>query len=200
MSEAREKIVELIRTRGVVRPRDVEALGYHRKYLRSMVDDGILERVGRGLYRLVDADPDERSSLAEVIARVPRAVLCLMTALSWHGLTTQSPHEVWIAIPANTWVPVDRGTQIRVIRMTEHWLAQGVETVDLDGITGHVTNPARTVVDCFWFRREVGLDVAIEALRDGLERSLFTPAQLHTLARDRRVLKTMRPYIEALVA
>jgi predicted transcriptional regulator of viral defense system len=184
----------------VIRARDVELAGVHRKYIRALLDDGTLEQISRGTYRLADAELAEHTSLVEVAVQVPQGVICLLSALAFHGLTTQSPSEVWIAIAPGTWRPASRVNRLRVVRMSRTWLDEGVEVVNIDGIEVKVTSPVRTVVDCFRFRSSVGLDVALEALRECLSQRLATPADIMELARRRRVASVMRPYVESLVA
>lgn len=198
-SVAEEKIVELARTRGVIRPRDVESIGVHRKHLRALVDDGVLERTGRGLYRLTDGDVGEHASLAEVAARAPGAVVCLISALEYHGLTTQSSGTIWLAIEGQTWAPTGLPSRVRIVRMTKQWFTTGVDQVTVDSVPVLVTSPARTVVDCFRFRNKVGFDVAIEALRDAWNQRLVTTQELNELATAGRVYSVMRKYIEAIV-
>jgi len=184
----------------VIRARDVEEIGVHRKHLRALVESGQLERITRGTYRLVEAVQGEYGSLAEVTAQVPDAVVCLLSALSYHGLTTQSPAEVWIAIAPKAWMPSVATTRLRVVRMSDPWLQDGVMTIRIDGAQVRVTDPQRTVVDCFRFRNSVGLDVALEALRDCLSQRLATPSQLMEIAQRRGVGSVVRPYLEALTA
>jgi predicted transcriptional regulator of viral defense system len=198
MDAPADRIVTLARTTGVIRARDVEAIGVHRKHLRSMVDTGQLEQVGRGMYRLADAPLSAYGSLAEISARVPGGVVCLLSALAFHGMTTQSPHEIWITVAPRAWGPKASSSRLRVVRMSDPWLDDGVDVVVIDGTSVRITDPARTVVDCFRFRNAVGLDVAIEALRECLTRRLSSPAHLMELARRRRVGSVMRPYLEAL--
>lgn len=200
MDTPADRIVTLARESGVIRARDVEAIGVHRKHLRSLVHTGRLERIGRGMYRLADAPLSEYGSLAETSAYVPGGVVCLLSALAFHGLTTQSPHEVWLAVAPKAWEPKASTSRLRVVRMSDPWLNDGVDTVVVDGTSVRITDPARTVVDCFRFRSAVGVDVAIEALRECLTRRLASPAQLMELARRRRVGSVMRPYLEALAA
>ena len=172
----------------------------HRKHLRALVNSGALEQVSRGMYRLADLGPESHAALAEVASRVPGSVVCLLSALAFHELTTQSPRDVWIAIPPKAWTPSNPPTRVHVVRMSEPWLTDGVDTVVVDNVPVRITTPVRTVVDCFRFRTSVGLDVALEALRECLAKRLATPAEIMELARRRRVGSVVRPYLEALVA
>jgi predicted transcriptional regulator of viral defense system len=152
------------------------------------------------LYRLAEAHLRETASLAEISERVPTGVLCLLTALAYHDMTTQNPHEVWIAVGQKAWAPTGLPAKVRLIRMSDPWLVDGVETHEIDGTILRVTSPLRTTIDCFKMRNTVGLDVALEALRELLDKRLATPSQIAEMARRRRVLSVVRPYVEALVA
>ena len=161
---------------------------------------GKLERVARGLYGLPGAEISEHRSLAEVSARVPKGVVCLLSALRVHEIGTQSPFEVWIAIPQHMVTPRLDQPAIRVVRMSDEALAEGVERLNVDGVEVPVFNAARTIVDCFRFRNKIGLDVALEALRDGWRQRKFTMDDLWRYATRGRVANVMRPYIEAITA
>ena len=147
------------------RPSDAAELGVDSRGLRRLVDDGSVERVARGLYRLADAEPTEHYSLAAVCTRVPRAIICLLSALSVHGLGTQLPRQVWIAIPHKARTPRLPELPVKVVRFSGASLRYGVGSAAFEGVPARITSPARTVVDCFRFRRLVGKDVALEALR-----------------------------------
>jgi len=150
------------------RPMHLEALGIPRSRLMSWVQDGSVERVAWGLYRLSAVEPTEYESVAAVAARVPQAILCLLSALQYHGIGTQAPHEVWIAIPQGARTPKIQGTPVRIVRFSGISATFGVKKIRVDGVPLRITNPARTIVDCFRFRRLVGEEVALEALRDGM--------------------------------
>jgi predicted transcriptional regulator of viral defense system len=163
-----------------------------------MVAAGELERLGRGLYALPSAEPTERRTLAEVARAVPAGVVCLLSALRFHDLTTQAPYEVWVAIGRKAWRPQAAGLPVRVVRMSGAALTAGVEEHNVEGVTVRVYGPAKTVADCFKFRGKVGLDVAIEALRD-YWRGGGSLDELHRYAEVCRVARVMRPYVEMLV-
>jgi len=127
-----------------------------------------VERVNRGLYRFVDSEPSEHVTIALVTARVPQAVICLLTALRVHGLGTQAPREVWIGLDRKARKPRLTGLPVRVVRFSGPMLQYAVQTLEIQGVTVRITSPARTVVDCFRYRNKIGLDVALEALRDAL--------------------------------
>jgi predicted transcriptional regulator of viral defense system len=181
----------------VFRPRDVEALGIPRSGLRAWLRSGTAERVGRGLYRLVDTEPSEHDTIALVAARVPQAVVCLLTALRVHGLGTQAPREVWIALDRKARKPRLGDLPVRVVRFSAPMLTYAVETREVQGVPVRITSPARTVVDCFRYRNKVGLDVALEALRDALATRRAGIPEILRIAEVGRVRRVIEPYVEA---
>lgn len=195
----KDRAIAVASKRGIARARDFDAAGIPRAYLRRLQDDGLLVRMGRGLYQLADAQRSEAHSLAEAICAVPHGVVCLLSALQFHGLTTQLPHEVWMLIGHKKWAPKNPSVSLRIIRATGKALAAGVEQHKIEGVEVPVTNPAKTVTDCFKYRSQVGLDVAIEALRDCLHERRATTDQLWHFAAIDRVQNVMRPYIEAML-
>ena len=195
-----QQVLRLARARTLLRARDVTHQGLPTIALTRLVQAGKLERVARGLYGLPGAAISEHRSLAEVSARVPKGVVCLLSALRVHEIGTQSPFEVWIAIPQHMVIPRLDQPAIRVVRMSDESLADGVEHLNIDGVEVPVFNAARTVADCFRFRNKIGLDVALEALRDGWSRRKFTMDDLWRHATSGRVANVMRPYIEAITA
>jgi predicted transcriptional regulator of viral defense system len=168
--------------------------------LTRLVEAGKLERVSRGLYALPDAAMSEHRSLAEVALRVPRGVICLLSALRFHEIGTQAPSEVWLAIPNRVAAPRIEQPSIRVLRMSDDALTEGLQRKRIDGVDVPIFNPARTVVDCFRFRNKIGLDVALEALRDGWRERRFTMDELWHHATRQRMSNVMRPYVEAITA
>ena len=168
--------------------------------LTRLVQAGKLERVARGLYGVPGTKTSEHRSLAEVSARVPKGVVCLLSALRVHEIGTQAPFEVWIAIPQHMVTPRLDQPEIRVVRMSDEALVEGVERRTIDGVKVPVFSAARTVVDCFRFRNKIGLDVALEALRDGWRQRKFRLDDLWRHATSGRVANVMRPYIEAITA
>jgi len=195
-----QQVLRLASKRTLLRARDVTQLGLPTIALTRLVQAGKLERVARGLYGLPGAAISEHRSLAEVSARVPRGVVCLLSALRVHEIGTQAPHEVWIAIPPHMVNPRLDQPAIRVVRMSDEALAEGVDRLNIDGVDVPVFNAARTIVDCFRFRNKIGLDVALEALRDGWNKRKFTLDDLWRHATRGRVANVMRPYIEAVTA
>jgi predicted transcriptional regulator of viral defense system len=195
-----QQVLRLARARTLLRARDLTQQGLPTIALTRLVQAGKLERVARGLYGLPGAEISEHRSLAEVAARVPKGVVCLLSALRVHEIGTQAPHEVWIAIPPHMVSPRLDQPAIRVVRMSDQALAEGVDHLKIDGVDVPVFNAARTVVDCFRFRNKIGLDVALEALRDGWSQRKFTLDDLWRHAERGRVANVMRPYIEAITA
>ena len=192
-------MLAMARSNGLLRPRDLAATGIPREYLRRACDQGLLERVGRGLYRVPGTMATENQSLAEVCRRAPSGVVCLLTALRFHDLTTQNPFEVWLALAPKAHVPRIETVALRVIRFSGEALTQGLETHDVAGVTIRVYGAAKTVADCFKFRNKIGIDVAVEALRDGLKQRKASVDELVRYARICRVERVMSPYLEAML-
>lgn len=192
------QVLRLARARKLLRARDVAEHGLPTITLTRLVQAGKLQRVARGLYGVPGAKTSEHRSLAEVSARIPKGVVCLLSALRVHEIGTQAPFEVWLAIPLHMVTPRLDQPAIRVVRMSDDALAEGVERRNIDGVKVPVFSAARTVVDCFRFRNKIGLDVALEALRDGWRQRKFTIDDLWRHATRGRVANVMRPYIEAI--
>lgn len=191
-------MTSLVRRLGVVRPRDVEAAGIPREYLLRLMRRGVVERLGRGLYRLADAPVTEHHSLAEVGKRIPKSTVCLLSALAFHQITTQNPADVWIALPAGSRTPKADGQRLRVMRFSGPALTEGREEHEIEGVLVGVYSPAKTVADCFKFRNKIGLDVALEALREGVSQRKATIREIHRFAKICRVARVMQPYLESL--
>jgi len=164
------------------------------------VSAGQLERVGRGLYSLPNQAISENRSLAEVAIRVPRGVICLVSALRVHDIGTRAPHAVWLAIPHHMLSPRLSQPALRVIRMSGPSLSEGIDRLTVDGVEVLVFNAAKTVTDCFKFRNKIGLDVALEALREGWSKRKVTMDDLWRYAGINRVANVMRPYLESIAA
>lgn len=182
-----------------VRSHELERAGLTRTQIARLVSSGRLARVGHGLYTSATHPVSEYSDLLMVAKRAPAAVICLLSALRFHEITTQSPSEVWIAIANKAHPPRLLFPPLRAVRLSDASLRFGVETVEIEGVRVSVTNPAKTVADCFKFRRKVGLDVALEALRDVLRGRRATVDDLWRYAEANRVRSVIRPYIEAMV-
>jgi len=191
------QILEMVQQASVLRPRDLDARGIPRIYLSRLCERGYLQRVGRGLYVLPNADVSEHHTLAEACKRVPHGVVCLLSALRFHGLTTQSPFEVWLAIGSKVWRPQVDYPRLRFVRFSVRALEAGVEEHAIEGVVVRVYNPAKTVADCFKYRNKIGVDVAVEALRDCRRQRRCTNDELWHYAKICRVANVMRPYMEA---
>jgi predicted transcriptional regulator of viral defense system len=196
----RTRALEIVRHRGIARGRDFDAAGVTRATVQRLHDEGVLQRVGRGLYKLVDADMDSATSLAEAVRIQPRGVICLLSALQYHELTTQTPHAVWMMLGQKDWAPTNSSVALKIVRASGEVLTEGVMTHLIDGVSVPITTPAKTVADCFKHRNKIGLDVAIEALRDLMKARPRTDLnEVYRLARVDRVQAVMRPYLEVMV-
>lgn len=195
-SVEQSKIIDLLKRYGVVRPRDLAAHGLSRMALGRLVDAGQVERVTRGVYRL-PGEAITHASLAEVSRRVPRGVICLLSALELHELTTQLPHEVWLAIDVKQWPPSVEYPPVRLVRFSGAALSEGIEQHNIGGTEVRIYGAAKTVADCFKFRSKIGTDVALEALRDYRAKRKGTIDELWRFAKICRVATVMKPYLEA---
>ena len=196
---AAQRILELAAHQPLVRPRDIEARGIARESLLRLYRQGRLVRPARGVYALAESSVTEHHSLAVVAKLVPHGVVCLLSALRFHGLTTQDPHEVWIAIDFKAHKPSVESPALRVVRFSGSALAEGVEENEIEGVLVHVYGVAKTVADCFKYRHKIGIDVAIEALRDALRSRKATIDDIHRFAKVCRVANVMQPYLESAV-
>jgi predicted transcriptional regulator of viral defense system len=199
-SAASKKTSALLRLarKGPVRARDLDDAGIPRAYLKRLLERGLLEQLDRGLYRIADAPVTELSSLAEVSKRVPHAVICLLSALQVHGMATEAPHAVWVLIDRHARVPKVTSPALEVVRASGAAREHGIETRMIDGVKVRITTPAKTVADCFRFRRHVGLEVALAALKDYLRKRKGSIDALVAAAHADRIYALMRPYLEAL--
>ena len=188
----------LVRARGVLRPRDLAAKGIPREILRRLCVSGELTRTGRGLYVAKMENITENHTLAEVARLVPHGVVCLLSALRFHGLTTQIPGEVWLAIPSNARRPIGGTATIRSVHFSGESLTEGIEEHLIEKVPVPIYSPAKTVADCFKARNKIGQDVALEALRDFWRKRNGTMDELVRCARICRVAKIMQPYLESL--
>jgi len=194
------RILQLARRRGSVSRKDAVRAGIHTQVLSRLVRAGQLERVGRGRYRLPDAPITEHHGLALVAATSPKAVICLLSALSFHGIGTQLPHQVWIALDRRSRRPAIAHPPIRVLRFGGASLTEGIETHRIEGETVRIYCVAKTLADVFKYRNKIGLDVGLEALNDAWTSRRVTMTEITRYARICRVERVMRPYLEALVA
>jgi len=194
-----DELMALAAEKGILRARDLDAHDIPREYLRRLTERGDLVRLGRGLYQRADHDVTAQHSLAEAAKRVPKGVICLLSALRVHGLTTQNPFDVWMAIGHKDREPMVDYLSLRVVRMSGAARTEGVEDHEIEGVSVPVYGPAKTVADCFKFRTTVGTDVAIEALRDFHRKRAGTMDELWHYADICRVRTVIKPYMEAIV-
>lgn len=193
-----QKVLQLVRKNGWLRASDLADAGVPRVVLTRMAASGQLERAARGLYRLPDSGSSEHEGLVTVASKVPQAVVCLLSALQFHGLTTQLPWQVWIAMPRGSHVPRLEYPPIKMVQFTGEAYTQDIETHERDGVTLHVYGVAKTVADCFKHRNKIGIDVALEALKDARGQGRASFDDLWRCAKMCRVSNVMRPYMEAV--
>jgi predicted transcriptional regulator of viral defense system len=193
-----EKLRDLAAKRQLVTAADATKLGVPRTYLPRLARRGQLKKIARGLYMSPEFSPTEHASLVEASYQVPKGILCLLSALRFHNLTTQSPREVWVAIGHKAWAPKIASPPIRFVRMSGTALNFGVSEYPVSGGVLHVFTPAKTVADCFKFRHKIGLDIAIEALRESRRRKKASIDELWAAAKACRVANVIRPYLEGL--
>lgn len=196
----RQKAHALLATRGMARLAELMAAGITAATLSRMVEDGEVVRLARGLYQLADAQVDANHELASASKQVPKGVVCLVSALAFHGLTDQLPRRVWIAIGRKDWAPTQKAKQLRIVRFTDPLLSEAVETHTIEGVPVRIFGVAKTVADCFRHRRSVGLTVALEGLQEALRQRKATPAEIARFAQSGGVGTVVRPYLEALTA
>ena len=192
------KLSPFLRRNSVIRTRDLARLGLPRTALEAPLADGKISRISRGIYAVSGHAVSEHHSLAQAAVRIPSGVVCLLSALVFHELTTQSPHEVWLAIDRKARRPAGGFPPLRVVRFGGDALDKGIELHQIDGIPVRITTAAKTVADCFKYRNKLGTPIAIEALRDGWARKKFTMDELWDMARVCRVQNVIRPYVESL--
>jgi predicted transcriptional regulator of viral defense system len=195
-----QQALRLARRRQGATARDFSAAGIHRQVLTRLVASGHLERVSRGLYRLPDQSITEHHGLAIVAAAVPHGTITLLSALQFHQIGTQLPSQVWIALDRRARRPALKHPPLCIVRYSGAALTEGIETHRLEGQAVQIYSAAKTIADCFKYRNKIGLEVTLEALRDGWRARRFTLSELDRYARVCRVQRVMRPYIEALVA
>jgi predicted transcriptional regulator of viral defense system len=192
------QIVELTKLAGILRPRDLDAHGIARQYLRVAEKSGLIVRSARGIYIPANAAVTEFHTFAEVAKRVPKGVICLLSALRFHDVGTQNPSQIWLAIGEKDRRPSFDHPRIQIARFSKPSLEFGQETHEIEGVPVRVFSVAKTVADCFKYRNKIGLDVAIEALRECLGSRRASVVDLWQAAKICRVANVMKPYIEAL--
>ena len=196
----RDQATNLLRDQGIVRLSEFKAAGITAATISRMVEDGTVIRLARGLYQLPDAPLDANHSLAEAAKRVPKGVVCLVSALAFHELTDQLPRAVWMAIGTKDWAPKGGSPPIHIVRFTDALLTDDVITVRIEGVPVKIFGVAKTIADCFRHRRTVGQSVALEGLQEALRQRKATPAEIARHAERGGIATVMRPYLEALTA
>ncbi len=193
-----KQVLEIAKRLGILRPRDLDMYGIPRVYLHRLRRRGLLQRVGRGLYTLSNVEATERHTFAEACKRVPHGVLCLLSALRFHDITTQAPFEVWMAIEEKARLPKVDYPAMRFVRFSGRALTEGVMEEQIEGVSIKVYDPGKTVADCFKYRNKIGLDVALEALRECRRQGKCSMDQLWHYGKICRVGTVMKPYLEAI--
>ena len=196
--DSETRVLQIARKHRLFRLSEATQAGIHPEALRRLTSRGQLARIGRGLYSLPSLKPTEHHTLAEVAKRVPNGIVCLLTALRFHGLGTQNPREVWLAVDRRAGIPKIDFTPARIVRMSGAALSAGIGEHNVDGVRVRITTPARTVVDCFKFRNKIGVDVAVEALKDYRRLRQGTVDALWQQADQLRMSKVIRPYWDAM--
>jgi predicted transcriptional regulator of viral defense system len=194
-----EKTLRLARKMGVATATEAARHGIHSQVLTRLVREGSLERIARGQYRLPDQPLTEHHTLAVVARAVPAGVICLLSALSYHGIGTQIPHEVWLAIHRRARKPSLRYPPLRIVKFSGKAFSEGIETHDVEGQSVRIYSVAKTLADLFKYRNKIGLDVALEGLREAWRERRFTMDEMDRFSRICRVERVMKPYLEALV-
>lgn len=194
-----QRILEIVEEKGILRPQDLKKFGIARSRIYRLFEKGMLKKIGRGLYVLPDAEPTTNHTIAQVCKRIPSGVICLFSALQYHEITTQQPHRVWIALSRKSWKPVIKDLPINIVWFSDGpSLRAGIEIHNVEGVSVKVYNPAKTVADCFKYRNKIGLDVALEALRECRRANKCTNDDLWHYAKICHVSNVMRPYMEVL--
>ena len=194
-----EQLRDILRGKKLVRAGELDSYGIPRHCLTSLVASGEIERIARGVYAVVESDMSSNRTLAEAALRVPRGTVCLLSALRFHNFTTQIPSRVWLAIGANSWTPKETEIPLRIVRFSGEALTAGVEEHVIDQVPVKIYSAAKTVADCFKFRNKIGLDIALEALRESLRERKCTVDAIWKYAKICRVSEVIRPYLEATV-
>lgn len=195
----KEKVLKIVKKKGMVTAGDLEKMGVYRNLIYEMCNDGLLVRQSRGLYSATDTQLSEHLSLIEISKKSPNSVICLVSALSFHGITTQMAHEVWIAVKRGSWIPKYDNPPVNVTVISGDAFDFGVEKHKVSGVEIKIYSIAKTVADCFKFRNKIGLDVAIEALKETLRSRKATVDEIMEAAQICRISSVIRPYIEAVV-
>jgi predicted transcriptional regulator of viral defense system len=200
MEAASVSLLDLAQGKALLRPSDAVAQGHSRLYLAQLAQRGLVHKVSRGLYALPQRKVSEFASLAEVASKHPQALVCLLSALAFHGLTTQAPFEVWIAVDNKARAPQMPYPPLRIARFSGPALSEGVELHNIEGVPVKITSVPKTIADCFKYRNKIGLDVAMEALKEAWNSKRVSMDELWHYGQICRVQNVMRPYLEGLTA
>jgi predicted transcriptional regulator of viral defense system len=203
-----QRVLALLKRQGMARHVELSDQGITPTTIARMREKGLIHRLGRGLYQLPDAQTDAHHTLAEAAKRVPKGVVCLVSALAYHELTDTIPRSVWMAIGPKDWRPVVSQPPLQIVRFSGKLLSEGIETHTIEGVTVHIYNPAKTVVDLFRYRQSAGkrykhspgLNLALEGLREALRERKATPAKIAEYAIEAGIWKVVQPYLEAMTA
>ncbi len=200
MEAASVSLLDLAQGKALLRPGDAVAWGHSRLYLAQLAQRGLVHKVSRGLYALPQRKASEFASLAEVASKHPQALVCLLSALAFHGLTTQAPFEVWVAVDNKARAPQMPYPPLRIARFSGPALSEGVELHNIEGVPVKITSVPKTIADCFKYRNKIGLDVAMEALKEAWSAKRVSMDELWHYGQICRVQNVMRPYLEGLTA
>ena len=196
-SQNMAKAVNFAKKHGMIRVRDAVKEGIHPENLRRLCKKGLLVKMARGIYIPADSEISQNVGLAQISKRVPNGVICLLSALQFHDIGTQSPFEVWVAIDQKAAAPRIDYPPIRIVRFSGKALSEGIEIHQIEGVEVEIYNKAKTIADCFKFRNKIGLDIVLEALKDSRQRKLCTNDEIWKYAKVCRVSNVMKPYLEA---
>jgi predicted transcriptional regulator of viral defense system len=196
-SQNMAKAVNFAKKHGMIRVRDAVKEGIHPENLRRLCKKGLLVKMARGIYIPADSEISQNVGLAQISKRVPNGVICLLSALQFHDIGTQSPFEVWVAIDQKAAAPRIDYPPIRIVRFSGKALSEGIEIHQIEGVEVEIYNKAKTIADCFKFRNKIGLDIALEALKDSRQRKLCTNDEIWKYAKLCRISNVMKPYLEA---
>jgi predicted transcriptional regulator of viral defense system len=196
----REQLAAFLRKQGIARLAEIRRAGITAATVSRLKREGFVTKLGRGLYQLADVAPEGNHSLAEAAKRVPKGVICLVSALAFHGITDQMPRRVWIAIGPKDWKPQIDYPPLRIVRFAAKFLHDGVETHEIEGVPVPIFGVAKTIADIFRHRRSVGIDVAVPALKEALRQRKTTPSEISASAMRGGVWNALRPYLEAFTA
>lgn len=200
VSAQKTRALDLLKSRGMLRQKDFLSENIDSETLARLVRDNQIVRPARGLYQLPDASIDASHALAEAAILVPKGIVCLISALQFHELTLQMPSAVWMAIDRTAWRPTISYPPIRFVRFSGWAMTEGVKRYSIEACEVPITDSARTIVDCFRYRNKIGIDIAMEGLREGIRRRKCTPDQLWEYGKMAKVWTVMRPYVEVVVA